>query len=417
MRAYVHGFYGALNVGDEAICKAIVEGLRHFGRYLDITVGTRELAVSRSFTHTDARLMQGFYPTVNYWWRFPHHVYRIARSNILIIGGGGLFQDVHGWTMICRYMLSACLGILLDCPVVILGAGAGPVNRPWVRRLTGTVCSMMNAIYVRNPVNRRIFIECGVRPELVEVRTDLVPSLPLEQWVESRRRPSNPPRRIAFALRKWPGLNEEGVVKLWEALARQGCTIDLLCYEDEQDKIFYESLLAQCTESCRRQVTVRIPKTLQEAVADVTAADFMVSMRLHGCIFAAYLGIPLLAMPYHTKVRVFMEEAGMAGQLRPLAKVGQDWVEDIRQIVSRYTEMPNGLSDALLHLRAKSVQSFGDAMAVARRDGAPKKSAPFEAKVKALSIAIVLVFVGIAKESLHVLDYVRRKVIHLPRRA
>lgn len=88
------------------------------------------------------------------------HILTPGCSDLIVVGGGGLLQDVRSWSTIPAHLLPARLGIVWGLPVITVGLGVGPIRRPWLRRLIGTVCSAMTLIQVRDTRSKETLIGC-----------------------------------------------------------------------------------------------------------------------------------------------------------------------------------------------------------------------------------------------------------------
>jgi polysaccharide pyruvyl transferase CsaB len=397
-RVVISGYYGAINVGDEAVCRAVVEGIRGVLPGSQFDVVTANELNSRGFGGLDTRFLNGFYPTTTFWQSFPDYLRALRQADVCIVGGGGIFQDVHSWKSSCRHLITASLATAMGRPVVTVGLGVGPVERQWLRRLIGWVSSGFAVIQVRDEYSRRVLAECGVAPEVIRVTADVVPSLPLPP---RRVAPSVRLDRIGFAMRRWPDLNEAGLVELWERLAAQGRDVWLLCYEPEKDAIFYEELLERTSAECRARIRVHRPASLDDAIQTLGTMDGVVSMRLHGCVFSAAAGIPFIAVPYDPKVASFADAMGCGGWQCALEEVGPDCGDRLQAIASGASRQTELLTQRFEAIRESAAENFSSLpRALHARPGSGKR-------LRALSCALVLLAMG--STSVEVRRFVRRR--------
>ena len=394
VNVFLSGFFGVPNVGDEAVCLAVLTGLRRHMNCGCLSVVTRSASVTRAFLQVEADFVEGFFPHIAFWRRFGRFIRSVARSQLIVVGGGGILQDVHSWTTITTHLFPACLGIALGRPAVTVGIGAGPIRRYWLRKLTGAVCSMMASVQVRDRHSKQVLRDVGVPHERIEVTADVVPSLAMEGRSNLAHRTTTRPQRIGFALRKWPRLNEDGVIALLERLSEQGIEIVLLCYEPMPDRRFFEGILKRATQQVRHRARIEVPETLEDALRGIAQLDALVAMRLHACVFAAYLGVPFVALPYDNKVRMFVEAAGMADRLRSLSEVAPEWAEDIRAVVRTHGKQDAPRAEALSRIREQAERNFHlAAQAVSQK-------VTVCVRLRAVSWVVFLLFVGLAGEAL-----------------
>ena len=385
----ISGYYGAVNVGDEAVCRAVVSGMRKVLNCRRVFVVTTNSSKSRTFGGVDEYFLEGFFPTLSFWRHFARYLEAVASSSLVIIGGGGILQDVHSWKSSVRHLVLACFGILFGRPVVGVGIGAGPIRRIWLRKFVSSVCSAMTVLQVRDMHSKRFLSDCGVPPRLINVSADVVLSLQIEDWLESRHTPAALPNRIGFALRRWPGLNKNSLAQLWERLSKEGCEIQLLCYEPESDRQWYEEVLSLCSDKCHKHIFIQIPRTLEEAVRSLGSLDAVIAMRLHACIFSTFLGIPFLAIPYDEKVRNFVEDIGLPERLCQLSDVGPSCADRIREVSRTNLSRTELVSRKLAKMRERSEQNFSIA-----RDSIFQKPS-ISARLKVIPWLTLLLLIGL----------------------
>ncbi len=132
----IAGYYGFHNNGDEAILRVLLEDLRQAEPNVSICIlsgdpeSTRRNYGVEAITHGD---INGI-------------IEQARRSDALIVGGGGIFQDYWGslkHTLLTSeqaglpfYSSLPILGHLLDKPVLIYAVGAGPFLSPEAKELT-----------------------------------------------------------------------------------------------------------------------------------------------------------------------------------------------------------------------------------------------------------------------------------------
>ncbi len=402
MNLVVSGYYGAVNVGDEAVCRAVVNGLRSRIPNCRIAVVTHCAKRSRNFGGIEADFLEGFYPSLVFWRNFPQYLRTLRRADLCIVGGGGIFQDVHSWKSSCRHLITASIATSLGKPVLAVGLGVGPLRSGCLRHLIGRITSCFVAIQVRDASSKQALLDCGVSSERISVTADVVPSLRIEEWPETEQTVADKPRRIGFAIRRWPNLCESGLMALWEKITDDQSEIWLLCYEPDSDRRFYKELLSKSSEKCRKYAHIHVPENLEDAVRTLACMDAVMAMRLHACVFSAALDIPFLCIPYDGKVTMFAEQMGRTDRLCPLEQVGPLCWDQLLEI-SNASVGPRGLpSDSFLCVRNKAMENFA---VVNEAANSPPSSYQ---RLKAFSYAVLLLSLGLSS-GLHELLCVYRR--------
>ncbi|MBC9934342.1 polysaccharide pyruvyl transferase family protein [Chitinophaga qingshengii] len=323
------GFFGAGNVGDEAVSLAVYEGVKEQLPDAKFSIVTRDPAYTRNFTGiTAAKAVKGFYPSQDFWLRISKHIGSVKKSDLIVIGGGGILQDVHSWTTIPAFLIPACLGILYNRNVITVGIGVGPVKNGWLKELISFTCNRMAKVQVRDEKSKRVLIECGVQADKITVTADVVPSLNVKQHVSAQQVTKQAPV-VALAFRKWPDLDEEGLVAICSKLIEKGVHIKMLGYESGPDKKFYEQLIMKFEPRHQGKISIHIPADLKDAMQEVRNADFLFSMRLHGCVFAAAIGTSFYAVPYDHKVTEFMRRLSLEDRMIPMDSLSIGFADKI----------------------------------------------------------------------------------------
>lgn len=297
------GAYGMGNSGDEAILDAIVAELRSIDPLMPITVMTRDPEGA------SARLGLTAVHTFN----FPRFLAVMRRRALYVNGGGSLIQDVTSRRSLWYYLFTLRAAKRLGCRVMMYGCGIGPVKRPGgVERTRRVLSSCVDAVTLREPDSIEELARYGVKGPEVILASDpalTLPAAPAEEVDAALRAVGAAPdgRYICFALRLWPGFREKAEV--FAAAARHaaselGLTPVFLPINHLDDG----QAAAQVAEKLGDAPHFELPGPLSSALAIglMSRMQVVVSMRLHGLIFAAGQGVPLVGVSYDPKVTAFL---------------------------------------------------------------------------------------------------------------
>lgn len=297
------GAYGMGNAGDEAILEAIVAEMREIDGEMPITVLTRRPA------ETAARLGVRALHTFD----IPGFLAAARRSLLYVNGGGSLIQDVTSRRSLWFYLFTLSAAKRLGCRVMMYGCGIGPVKYLGdVRHTRRVLNASVDAITLREPDSLAELGRFGVTEPQIALSSDPALSLPAcggEESADALRNAGADPagRYICFALRRWPGFSEKT-----EALARAA----RYAYERYGLTPFFLSINHLSDGEAAGQVIARMgdtpyvllpdPMSSGRTVGVLSRMDIVVSMRLHGLIFAAGQGVPLVGISYDPKVTSFL---------------------------------------------------------------------------------------------------------------
>ena len=303
----VCGAYGRGNAGDDAILEAIVREVRSIDSDLPVWVLSRKPKETRLQYRVNALYV--FNP-----FRF---LPLMARTSLYINGGGSLMQDVTSRRSLWFYLFTISMAKKLGNPVHMYGCGIGPVNYPSNRRLLRRVLQKnVDAITLRDIHSKEELDAMGVTNPRIIMAADptvILPAAPaavVDGLLENAGLdPSG--SYIAFTVRPWPGFEEKAPIfaqaadYAWE---RHGLTPVFLPIEPRLDV------------AAAQKVTAHIQKAPWKILPGSNRSDHIiglcsrmkmtVSMRLHGLVFPASQGVPLIGVVYDPKVSSFLSYIG-----------------------------------------------------------------------------------------------------------
>ena len=307
------GAYGMGNSGDEAILDAIVAEMRAIDPLMPLTVMTRDPAGA------SARLGLTAVHTFN----FPRFLAVMRRRALYINGGGSLIQDVTSRRSLWYYLFTLRAAKRLGCKVMMYGCGIGPVKRPGgVERTRRVLNSCVDAITLREPDSIEELARFGVtKPEIILASDPALtlPSAPAEEVDAALEAAGAAPggKYICFALRLWPGFGEKAGVfaaaarHAHEAYGLSPVFLPINHLDDGQAAALVAEKLGDTPH-------VLLPGPMSSAlvIGLMSRMQVVVSMRLHGLIFAAGQGVPLIGVSYDPKVTAFLRcvDAGCVPQ-------------------------------------------------------------------------------------------------------
>ena len=303
----ISGYYGFNNCGDEAMLGAMVAALRDRLPGCELTVFSKDPRMTESFHGVKAVARDDLRAIIGC----------LARSDLLISGGGGLLQDVTGWPSIAYYLGVVTLARLRNLPVFFYGQGIGPVNTALGRVLMRTVVNRVNFITVRDDGSREELLRLGIRKPPVRVTAD--PALGLDVATADAGRGW----RILSATGAVPGLPLAGIsVRSWrgspaylDVIARVADDLSREGWQAVLVPMHYPADLATSREVLARMGTraflLERPCSYLDLLDVFTAFRLIVGMRLHFLIFGALFNLPLAGVAYDPKINHFLKQMGL----------------------------------------------------------------------------------------------------------
>lgn len=297
------GAYGFGNTGDDAILQAIIGEMRRIDPHMPLTVlSRRPKDTQRTFG-------------VNACHRFGVHAIRrvLRRSQLFISGGGSLMQDVTSRLSLWYYLGTIRMAHGCGCKVQMYGCGIGPIIYDRDQKLAAHIINTcVDKITLREPDSRETLKNFGVTVPEVILASDPALTLPpaSRSRIDSILRAHDMEldgKYIGFVLRKWPGMEEKATVFAAGAVyayLKYGLTPVFLSINFRAD--------GEASQMVTEHLSIpfhMIDEQMSsgEVIGVLSRMTTVVSMRLHGLIFAAGQGVPLIGVAYDPKVTAFLD--------------------------------------------------------------------------------------------------------------
>lgn len=303
MKIALSGYYGFDNAGDEALLSAITSTIQQQEADCDFVV----------FSGQPDHTIQMHGIRAVYYMNPLTMIKELAGTDLLISGGGSIFQDVTSSRSLAYYIAVVALARSLRVPVIFYAQGVGPINRPFNRYLMRLVANRVNMITVRDEDSAQYLKDLGITRPPVTITADPVFSLQPGKSEREKARfildqagLSDRPQ-VGVALRNWSALDfrMNDLARLLDEFAQQGYRvvfIPLAFPEDVEAGRRVAALMKQ--ESCCLEQQF----TSLEHLALIGQMDLMIGMRLHALIFAANQGVPFAGISYDPKIDAFLQQ-------------------------------------------------------------------------------------------------------------
>lgn len=300
------GSYGHNNAGDEAILEAILENFSTAEKRTSFTV------MSRNPSETQQR--HGV-PAI-YKFNFFSMIREMLRAELYINGGGSLIQDITSSRSLYYYLFTIVLAKLMRCRVIMYGCGIGPVGRVRNRKIASFIINhFVDSITLREYDSLSELESFGVKKPKMQVTSDpalnLSPSPEVEVTEQMQRLGISPDGKyLCIVPRMWSGF--ETRAKHFAACAdyiseKYGLTTVFVSIDHKNDSLAAE-MIAKDMQSEYVIVYDVLPSRLTIGLLSRMCA--VISMRLHGLVFSASCGVPLVGVSYDPKVSAFFHQLG-----------------------------------------------------------------------------------------------------------
>ncbi len=339
-RFLISGYYGFGNLGDEALLGVIVErlGTRYPGAAINV-LSNDPAATARTY---------GVEATPR---AAPAAVRRaIERAEVVLSGGGGLFQNVTSLRSLLYYAGIMRAAVRAEKKTMIFAQSIGPLDF-WGRAAVRRLCRGVDRATVRDERSLELLAEL-LPATPVERTADPVflfdpASRPLDLAAEGLAGGDGAPL-IVVSVRRWQNADATAAalaVAIDRLSERTGARVALLPLGGPADADVSTRVIRKCTST-----PVLLPDyPLSQAAQVIAGSALVIGMRLHALIIAARLGVPFVALPYDPKVSALCDD--LSYPLEPLFVPGQK-LPPSEQIVARIDAAWDRRDELAAHLRA-----------------------------------------------------------------
>jgi polysaccharide pyruvyl transferase CsaB len=293
-QAVLCGYYGKGNGGDEALLVSMLEMLPPHVKPLVLSANPRETQKSYGVRSYD-RMNSGSV------------VRALKESQVLILGGGSLFQDATSLRNSIYYGGLMGLAQQFGLKTIAIAQGIGPLNKPltqWIAKRAFGGCA---AVSVRDAASAALLNEWGMSAVMAPDPVWSMSATPVPEIAQI------PSPKIAVTLRSHPQLTAQRLEAITTALAdlqaATGSYILLLPFQPSTDLDICHQIQSKLTGNSQI-LTLSDPKQLKGVFQGV---DLAIGMRYHSLIMAAAEGCKCWAISYDPKVSKLMTEVNIPG--------------------------------------------------------------------------------------------------------
>lgn len=299
-RVFVNAWVGADNHGDELLFERLRAHLATAG-VTHVTVTSLDPTETRRRHDVDAVGPRSLAAVVR----------SIRRADLFIVGPGGLLQDgTSPWNL--PYQLHrALLARLLRVPILGMGLGADPMNRPGSGTFLRLALGRATTIAVRDDASRRALADHGV-DSVTTADLAFGSPVPAEVGGTAIVVSLRPHRRRGLVPVRWQQhrLDAAQIAAAAAALDRLSSELDapvrFVAFEPHTDQPLHEAVATRMS----RPATCAIPAA-GRLVDEMADARLVVATRYHAGITALVAGRPTVLIGYAPKVRSLADATGV----------------------------------------------------------------------------------------------------------
>lgn len=305
-KVLLSGFYGFGNTGDEAILETLAYELTNLG--LEVS------ALSSNPEDTKKR-----YNIKSYNRKNPGEIIKAIKScDVLIKGGGSLFQDVTSSMSLYYYLGIAMMAMMARKQVYLYSQGIGPISRQINRRLFTRIINRCKAISVRDEFSKEELDKLGVKVPPITLTADpvfLLKPAPAETGVKillsSGLDIEEGRMMVGLAVRPWKGDET--------ASSRFADMADRIIEEYNAKLVFIPfhyphdlDFTFEIVNRMKNKPFIMDKRYMPSEIMSVMGQMHVnIGVRLHSLIFSACMGVPMIGISYDPKIEGFLNSMGL----------------------------------------------------------------------------------------------------------
>lgn len=339
-RVVIQGWYGNGNLGDEIILECMIAQIK--GAVPD----ARFIVVSDNPDDTKKRHGVESIPRRSGKMNRLRRLVKLVRTDLFILGGGGLLKQ-YGLTdlSVLTWLGPLDLAHEIGVPTMTYGVGVSDGFSPRAEEALKSVLSRTDAVLVRDQASSELLTRLGVPG----VRVTADPSFLLpELYPDLRRKEAVPASPVVSVFvnqwfvtqsvipdrTQWRGF-EQALARCLDHLVETSSAsvrfVPMQVSEEEDDDRKVANEVRQLMTHGSEVQTIEKDVSSSEALGLVSQSDLVIGMRLHSLVLAAIMGVPAVAIDYHSKVRNFADATGTLGWL---VEISDSDLASIEKIVS-----------------------------------------------------------------------------------
>lgn len=285
------GYFGAGNLGDDAILLGFVQGLGRTSHGIKVMSGNPDDTYRNyGFEAIERKNMAAVKSA-------------IEECDVLVFPGGSIFQDASSVKSVAYYGQLVKQAKSKGKRVVFLGQGVGPLTTFLGKRWASSAFNMADAIAVRDPGSVSTLRDIGVK-QPIKVTADMAFLLPPPKETDSQGFAVGGMKAVGISVR--PHGKKDEVQELFGEFARLLFKSQIMPVFIQMDKQHDTPLIQEINKAQGGKIPdLKNMQTPMQVQARLSRLEAVVAMRLHAGILAATVGVPPFMVSYDPKVTAF----------------------------------------------------------------------------------------------------------------
>jgi len=305
----ISGYYGFNNTGDEAMIETM--------SYLVSKKDCRLIVLSSNPDRTKELYNVQSYDRYNLF----EIIKAIKKSDLVISGGGTLFQDITSKKSIWYYLGIVKLAQIYHKKVIVAYQGIGPITTNFHKYITKKILNKKSVKFVALRDNQAIEYakEIGIKSEKIIFSSDMIfmmqpPAKERCQKIinDNIHNLNKDEKLIGFAIREWKDKDRTDIfAEIGDKLVEKyNARIVFFPFHKPKDAEVSKIISHKMKHEDK---TILIPNRYlpSEVLGTMGMMDANLGVRLHSLVFSAVMNVPTIGISYDPKIDGFLDMIDM----------------------------------------------------------------------------------------------------------
>ena len=192
MKAFIIGYYGSDNIGDEVLLHQVIKMIYRIDETIEISSLSYRTHATQALHNINSVSRNKYFDIIR----------AIRESDIVIGGGGSMLQNVTSNRSLYYYLALIRIAKFFNKKVILLGNGFGPITGTFYQNLTKKALNRIDVFLARDEETLSRLKDIGVTSKVV-LAADLA-------YYDYAAKPMVKSKRIVINLRPW--INQEHII-------------------------------------------------------------------------------------------------------------------------------------------------------------------------------------------------------------
>jgi len=301
----ISGYYGFNNIGDEAMIETISALLAKKDCSLIVLSSnpekTKELYNVQAYNR----------------FKLSEIIKAIRKADILVSGGGTLFQDITSKKSIWYYLGILRIAQFFRKKICVAYQGLGPIDTKLYRRMTKHILNKKNVRLVALRDNQAIEYakELGIKENKISFSSDMIFMMqpPAKERCEKILKDNvhnlkDGEKLIGFSIREWKDKDRtDALAEVADKLVEKyNARIVFFPFHKPKDAEISKIIMHKMKHE---DMTALMPNRYlpSEILGTMGMMDVNIGVRLHSLVFSAVMNVPTIGISYDPKIDGFLE--------------------------------------------------------------------------------------------------------------